>query len=262
MNFSFFKKRITSIFVGILIFQILIFLFLLFGTLFIAAFVLINPSLFLEKFSFFIDNFSFFIDNTSDIYDPAIRLFPFMFYISYALTIVVILVVNIFVLLAKKNSKMSEKIRKKKIVGRIIERMKWQDNITGWRKSIRLVLLFSMSTLTVIILAMGFVEIGLLFSPMNTFYFTFYLSLLLVWLALGIKEENIKTCYVFIIGLSINLILHVSAVIIAGDKQLLPISLSYQIIALCILIVKLIRSNIRINGKGEITLRGRKKEQE
>lgn len=255
MNFSAFKKRKTSIFVGVLIFQILFFLFLLFGTLFIATFVLINPSLFLEKFSFF-------IDNSSDIYDPAIWLFPFMFYISYALTIIVILVVNIFVLLAKKNSTMSEKIRKRKFVNRIVERMEWQDNITGWRKSIRLVLLFSMSIFTVIILAMGFVEIGLLFSPMNTFYFTFYLSLLLVWLVLGIKEENIKTCYVFIIGLSINLILHVSAVIIAGDEQLLPISLSYQIIALCVLIVKLIRSNIRINGEGEITLRSRKKIQE
>ena len=255
MNFSVSKERKASISIGALIFQILFFLFLLFGTLFIAAFVLINPSLFLEKFSFF-------IDNTSDIYDPAIRLFPFMFYISYALTIIVILVVNIFVLLDKKNSTISEKVRKKKFVSRIVKRIEWQDNITGWRKSIRLALLFSMSILTIIILAMGFVEIGLLFSPMNTFYFTFYLSLLLVWLALGIKEENIKTCYVYIIGLSINLILHVSAVIIAGDEQLLPFSLSYQIIALCVLIVKLIRSNIRINGKGEITLRSRKKIQE
>jgi len=255
MNFSISKERKESISVGALIFQILFFLFLLFGTLFVAAFVLINPSLFLEKFSLF-------IDDPSTIYDPAIWLFPFMFYISYALTIISILIINIFVLFVKKNNTMSETIRKKKFVGRIIERIEWQDKISGWRKSIRLVLLFAMSFLTIIILALGFVEIGLLFSPMNTFYFTLYLSLLIVWLALGLKEENIKNCYLFIICLSINLMLHVSAVIIAGDELLLPLSLSYQIFALCVLIVRLIKSNLRKNGKREMTLRGRKKEQE
>lgn len=238
MNFSIFEKRKTEIFVGALIFQILIFLFFLSGTLFIAAFALINPSLFIEKFSFF-------IDSPEDIYDPAIRLFPFMFYISYALTIIVILIVNLFVLLVKGNNTISETIRKKKFVSRIIERMEWQDNISGWRKSFRLVLLFLMSFLTIIILALGFVEIGLLFSPMNTFYFTLFLSLLLVWLALGIKIENIKTCYLFISGLSINLILHISAVVIAEDEQLLPFSLSYQIFALFVLIIRLIKSNHR-----------------
>ena len=238
MNFSIFKKRKTEIFVGALIFQILIFLFLLSGTLFIAAFALINPSLFIEKFSFF-------IDSPADIYDPAIRLFPFMFYISYVLTIIVILIVNIFVLLDKKDNAISEKIRKRKFVNLIIERIEWQDNISGWKKSIRLVLLLSMSFLTIIILALGFVEIGLLFSPMNTFYFTLFLNLLLVWFALGIKKENIKTCYLFISGLSINLILHISAVVIAEDEQLFPFSLSYQIFALFVLIIRLIKANHR-----------------
>lgn len=252
MNFSISKERKANIIIGVLVFQVLIFLFLLIGTLFIATLVLIDPSLFLEKFSLF-------IDNASDIYDPAIWLFPFMFYISYTLTIISILITNIFVLLVKKHTTISETIRKKKFVSRIIERIAWQDNISGWRKSIRLVLVFLMSFLTVIILALGFVEIGLLFSPMNAFYLTIYLSLLLGWLVLGIKEENIKTCYLFIIGLSINLILHISAVIIAGDELLLPFSLSHQIIVLSILIAKLIKSNIVINGKGEIPLRGRKK---
>ena len=255
MDFSFIKKRKTSIFVGTLIFQTLIFLFLLFGTLFIAAFVLINPNLFLDKFSYL-------LENSSDIYDPAIWLFPFMFYLSYALTIIAILIVNIFVLLVKKDTAISEKIRQKKFVSRMVDRIEWQDNISGWRKSVRLVLLLVMSFLTIVILALGFVNIGMYFSPMNTFYFTLFLSLLLTWLVLGIKQENIKTCYLFIIGLTINLILHISAVIIAGDEQLLPFSLSYQILALCVLIVKLIGSNIRNKGKGEITLCGREKEQE
>ena len=246
MGFSISNERKTNIIIGILIFQILILLFLLLGTLFIATFVLINPSLFLEKFSLF-------IDNASDIYDPAIWLFPFMFYISYALTIIVILIVNIFVLLAKKNNSISEKIRKKKFVSRIIKRIEWQDNISGWRKSVRLVLLFLMSFLTAVILILGFVEIGLFFSPMNTFYFTFFLSLLLSWLAIGIKQENIKTCYWLIIGLSINLILHISAVIIADDLQLLPLSLSYQILVLFVLIIRLIKSTRRDSGKGETT---------
>ncbi len=174
-----------------------------------------------------------------------------MFYLSYALTIIAILIGNIFVLLAKKNTVTSETIRNRKFVGRIIQRIEWQDNISGWRKSIRLVLLFAMIFLTTIILALGFVEIGMLFSPMNTFYFTLFLSLLLIWLALGIKQENLKTCYLFIIALSINLILHISAVLIAGDGPLLPFSLSYQIFALCVLIVKLIKSSHRTNGKGE-----------
>jgi hypothetical protein len=168
-----------------------------------------------------------------------------MFYISYALTIIVILIINIFVLLNKKGNTISEKIRKRKFVSRIFERIEWQDNISGWKKSIRLALLLSMSFLTIIILALGFVEIGLLFSPMNTFYFTLFLSLLLVWFALGIKKENIKTCYLFISVLSINLILHISAVVIAEDEQLLPFSLSYQIFALFVLIIRLIKSNHR-----------------
>lgn len=238
MNFSFFKKRKTSIFVGTLIFQILIFLFLAFGTIFIAAFVLINPNLFLEQFS------SFF-ENSSDISDPAIWLFPLMFYLSYTLTIITILIVNIFVLLAKKDTAISEKIRKRKFVSQIVKRIEWQDNISGWRKSIRLGLIFVMSFLTIIILALGFVDIGMYFSPMNTFYFTLFLSLLLIWLTLGIKQENIKTCYWFIVGLSINLILHISAVMMAGDEPLLPFSLSYQIITLCVLIAKLIKSGHR-----------------
>ncbi|GAH19472.1 unnamed protein product, partial [marine sediment metagenome] len=131
-------------------------------------------------------------EDPQDIELPAIWLFPYMVYISYGFSIIFILTSIYLVIKKKKNSEFREKIRTRNIFVKTAEKIEWIETLSTIRKWARIVLSICITGISLIFLSVALVVPALMFSPLHSFYFTMLLSLLLVWVALGLKEDGRK----------------------------------------------------------------------
>ncbi|MHA1194348.1 MAG: hypothetical protein ACTSP9_19035 [Promethearchaeota archaeon] len=172
--------------------------------------------------------------------DPPIYHFPFMVYIEYGLAKILLLFLISGVLLKKKGMTFKAKIGRNKIITSLIDKIEWEDKPSLWRR-----VLMSISIIAFLFATLGF---GLLFlvipvywfSPMNLLYLPFVFCMILLWTCMGVKKENIRIVLYSFLLLGLLMCLDIAALIIAQDQLVLPLAISYQVVTLFLIALRLI----------------------
>ena len=172
--------------------------------------------------------------------DPPIYHFPFMVYIEYGLAKILLLFLISGVLLKKKGMTFKAKIGRNKIINSLIDKIEWEDKPPIWRRVLR-----GISIIAFLFATLGF---GLLFfvipvywfSPMNLLYLPFVFCMILLYTCMGVKKENISIVLDSFLLLMVLMWLDILAIIIAQDQLVLPLAISYQIITLFLIALRLI----------------------
>lgn len=120
---------------------------------------------------------------------------------------------------------------------KIAEKIEWNKQLHPIRKWIRIVISSLIILTSLLYLSLSIAVPEFTFSPMILFYFTFLLSFLLIWVALGLKEENIKVCFWLFILFVINIGLHVGAACVDLNVKFLIVSLPHQLIAMIVIVL-------------------------
>ena len=172
--------------------------------------------------------------------DPPIYHFPFMVYIEYGLAKILLLFLISGVLLKKKGMTFKAKFGKSKVITSLINKIEWEDKPSVWRRVLRRIsiILFLFATLGFGLLL--FVIPVYWFSPMNLLYLPFVFCMILLWTCMGVKKENISIVLDSFLLLVVLMWLDIVAIIIAQDQRALPMAISYQIVTLFLIALRLI----------------------
>ena len=172
--------------------------------------------------------------------DPPIYHFPFMVYLEYGLAKILLMFLISGVLLKKKGTTFKAKIGRSIIISSLIDKIEWEDKPPSWRRVIR-----RLSIIAFLFATLGF---GLLlfiaplywFSPMVMLYLPFVFCMLLLWMCMGVKKENIGIVFDSFLLLMLLMWLEILAIYIAQDQLVLPLAISYQLVTLFLIALRLI----------------------
>jgi hypothetical protein len=172
--------------------------------------------------------------------DPPIYHFPFMVYLEYGLAKILLLFLISGVLLKKKGMAFKAKIGRSRIITSLINKIEWEDKTPLWRRILRRISIIAFLFATFGYGLMVFAALWNWFSPMNLLYLPFVFSMLLLWTCMGIKKENISMVLYSFLLLGILMLLDILAIIIAQDQLVLPLAITYQVVTLCLIVLRLI----------------------
>ena len=172
--------------------------------------------------------------------DPPIYHFPFMVYIEYGLAKILLLFLISGALLKKKGTTFKAKLGKSKVITSLIDKIEWEDKPPVWRRVLR-----RLSIIAFLFATLGF---GLLifiaplywFSPMIMLYLPFVFSMILLWMCMGVKKENISIVLDSFLLLVVLMWLDIVAIIIAQNQRVLPLAITYQVVTLFLIALRLI----------------------
>jgi hypothetical protein len=183
--------------------------------------------------------------------DPPIYHFPFMVYLEYGLAKILLLFLISGVLLKKKGTTFKAKFGKSKVITFLIDKIEWEDKPSIWRRVLR-----RLSIIAFLFATLGY---GLLlffaplywFSPMNLLYLPFVFSMILLWTCMGVKKENISIVLDSFLLLVVFMWLDILAIIIAQDQLVLPLAITYQVVTLFLIALRLVNYAIMVKIKDE-----------
>ena len=185
------------------------------------------------------------------IYDnPPIYHYPFMVYLEYGLAKILLLFLISGVLLKKKETTFKAKIGRSKVITSLIDKIEWEDKPAIWRRVLRRISIIAFLFATLGFGLLLFVIPEYWFSPMNLLYLPFVFSMSLLWMCMGVKKENISIVLYSFLLLGLLMCLDIAALIIAQDQLVLPLAISYQIVTLFLIVLRLI-SYVIIERKKE-----------
>lgn len=172
--------------------------------------------------------------------NPPIYHFPFMVYLEYGLAKILLMFLISGVLLKKKGTTFKAKIGRSKIITSLIDKIEWEDKPPSWRRVLR-----HLSIIAFLFATLGF---GLLifiaplywFSPMIMLYLPFVFCMILLWMCMGVKKENISIVLDSFLLLMVLMWLEILAIYIAQDQLVLSLAISYQLVTLFLIALRLI----------------------
>ena len=172
--------------------------------------------------------------------DPPIYHFPFMVYLEYGLAKILLMFLISGVLLKKKGTAFKVKFGRSKVITSLIDKIEWEDKPSIWRRVLR-----RLSIIAFLFATLGY---GLLlffaplywFSPMILLYLPFVFSMILLWTCMGVKKENISIVLDSFLLLVVFMWLDILAIIIAQDQLVLPLAITYQVVTLFLIALRLI----------------------
>ncbi len=171
--------------------------------------------------------------------DPPIYHYPFMVYLECGLVLVVLLLLIVGVLLRKKEVIFKKRNQKEGILNRVLSYIEWEEDIHLWRKITRIISMSLFIGINLIVFGVGIFEYQLLVSPMNMLVLPFNLSIISIWIGMGVKRKNTITLIALFLIVAIVMGLAIGAIAIAQDERILGIVVSHQIIALCLLGIRI-----------------------
>ncbi|MCJ7649580.1 MAG: hypothetical protein MUP85_13270, partial [Candidatus Lokiarchaeota archaeon] len=147
--------------------------------------------------------------------DPPIYHFPFMVYLEYGLAKILLMFLISGVLLKKKGTTFKVKFGRSKVITSLIDKIEWEDKPSLWRRVLRRI-----SIIAYLFATLGF---GLLlfiaplywFSPIILLYLPFVFCMILLWMCMGVKKENISIVLDSFLLLLVLMWLDILAIIIA-----------------------------------------------
>jgi hypothetical protein len=172
--------------------------------------------------------------------DPPIYHFPFMVYLEYGLAKILLMFLISGVLLKKKGTTFKVKFGRSKVITSLIDKIEWEDKPSLWRRVLRRVSIIAFFFATLGFGLLLFVIPEYWFSPMNLLYLPFVFSMILLWMCMGVKKENISIVLDSFLLLLVLMWLDILAIIIAQDQLVLPFAISYQIVTLFLIALRLI----------------------
>ena len=172
--------------------------------------------------------------------DPPIYHFPFMVYIEYGLAKILLLFLISGVLLKQKGTTFKTRIGRSKVITSLIDKIEWEDKPSLWRRILRRISIIAFLFATLGFGLLIFVIPEYWVSPMNLLYLPFVFSMSLLWTCMGVKKENISIVLYSFLLLSLLMCLDIAAIIIAQDQLVLPLAISYQIVTLFLIALRLI----------------------
>jgi len=172
--------------------------------------------------------------------DPPIYHFPFMVYLEYGIAKILLMFLISGVLLKKKGTAFKVKFGRSKVITSLIDKIEWEDKPSIWRRVLR-----RLSIIAFLFATLGY---GLLlffaplywFSPMILLYLPFVFSMILLWTCMGVKKENISIVLDSFLLLVVFMWLDILAIIIAQDQLVLPLAITYQVVTLFLIALRLI----------------------
>jgi len=172
--------------------------------------------------------------------NPPIYHFPFMVYLEYGLAKILLLFLISGVLLKQKGKTFKAKIGRSRVIKSLIDKIEWENKPPVWRRVLRRI-----SIIAYLFATLGF---GLLlfiaplywFSPMILLYLPFVFCMILLWMCMGVKKENISIILDSFLLLMVLMWLDIIAIIIAQDQLVLPLAITYQIVTLFLIALRLI----------------------
>ena len=172
--------------------------------------------------------------------DPPIYHFPFMVYLEYGIAKILLMFLISGVLLKKKGTTFKVKFGRSKVITSLIDKIEWEDKPSLWRRVLRRI-----SIIAYLFATLGF---GLLlfiaplywFSPIILLYLPFVFCMILLWMCMGVKKENISIVLDSFLLLLVLMWLDILAIIIAQDQLVLPFAITYQIVTLFLIALRLI----------------------
>jgi hypothetical protein len=122
----------------------------------------------------------------------------------------------------------------------LLQKIQWEENLTGWRKILKL-----LSAIVLTIAIAGFFVIGIVYpidlvSPLNMLFLPLVFGMLALWISIGVKKENIGIAVVLLFLICIFMGVIITAFIIGQDIRIIPFAISYQIVAIILVIIRLI----------------------
>jgi len=172
--------------------------------------------------------------------DPPIYHFPFMVYLEYGIAKILLMFLISGVLLKKKGTTFKAKFGKGKVITSLIDKIEWEDKPSLWRRVLRRVSIIAFLFATLGFGLLLFVIPEYWFSPMNLLYLPFVFSMILLWMCMGVKKENISIVLDSFLLLVVLMWLDILAIIIAQDQLVLPLAISYQVVTLFLIALRLI----------------------
>ena len=172
--------------------------------------------------------------------DPPIYHFTFMVYLEYGLAKILLLFLISGVLLKKKGTTFKAKIGRSRVIASLIDKIEWEDKPPIWRRVLRRISIIAFFFTTVGYGLMIFAAPWNWFSPMNLLYLPFVFSMILLWTCMGVKKENISIVLDSFLLLGLLMWLDILAIIIAQDQLVLPLSITYQVVTLFLIALRLI----------------------
>lgn len=172
--------------------------------------------------------------------DPPIYHFPFMVYLEYGLAKILLMFLISGVLLKKKGTTFKVKFGRSKVITSLIDKIEWEDKPSLWRRVLRRVSIIAFFFATLGFGLLLFVIPEYWFSPMNLLYLPFVFSMILLWTCMGVKKENISIVLDSFLLLLVLMWLDILAIIIAQDQLVLPFAITYQIVTLFLIALRLI----------------------
>jgi len=172
--------------------------------------------------------------------DPPIYHFPFMVYLEYGLAKILLLFLISGVLLKKKGMTFKAKIGRSRFIISLIDKIEWEEKPPIWRRVLRRISVIAFLFATLGYGLMIFAAPWNWFSPMNLLYLPFVFSTILLWMCMGVKKENIRIVLDSFLLLLVLMWLDILAIIIAQDQLVLPLAITYQIVTLFLIALRLI----------------------
>ncbi len=172
--------------------------------------------------------------------DPPIYHFPFMVYLEYGIAKILLMFLISGVLLKKKGTTFKVKFGRSKVITSLIDKIEWEDKPSLWRRVLRRVSIIAFFFATLGFGLLLFVIPVYWFSPMNLIYLPFVFSMSLLWTCMGVKKENISIVLYSFLLLVVLMWLDILAIIIAQDQLVLPFAITYQIVTLFLIALRLI----------------------
>jgi len=175
--------------------------------------------------------------------DPAMVIFPIMAYIPHTVSIIALL--EIIKQLDKRNLSGDATIES------FYSLFQTEPTSSTLVQSIRWMSIGIVTIVTAISWIFGILSIpfgdSLILSPMNMITLSLILSFLIVWFIYSIRIENNPAAGYLILLAVFNITINTAAIIVVGDILALPLTLSYQILALILILSRWL--SIRIPNK-------------
>ncbi|MHA1104876.1 MAG: hypothetical protein ACTSPN_04045 [Promethearchaeota archaeon] len=172
--------------------------------------------------------------------DPPIYHYPFMIYLEYGLCKIFLLFLISGVLLKQNGTTFKAKIGRSKFITSLIDKIEWEDKPAIWRKHMRRISIIAFLFATLGFGLLFFVIPVYWFSPMNALYLPFVFCMLLLWMCMGVPKQNISIVLFSFFLLGILMGLEILAIVIAQDQLVLPLVISYQVVTLFLIALRLI----------------------
>jgi len=172
--------------------------------------------------------------------DPPIYHYPYMVYLPYSLSINFLLFIIAGINLRQNEGKFKNVSDNWNFMLMMYEKIQWKNSFSLWERVIRNLCAILLFGAFIAFFLIGFVAPPYFFSPMNMFFLPFVFCLLSVWISYGLKRENNNVALWLFILLLLFIVLFISALIIAQDMMIMFITISYQIIALILLLIRII----------------------